>query len=156
MNDLIFRKAKREDVTFIVQMLAEDALGKTRENYTNPLPQSYYDAFDKINRDENQHLTIVEKNKEVIGVFQLTFIPYLTYQGSLRAQIEGVRIRADHRGLGLGEKMFLWAIEKSKKEGAHLLQLTTDKKRPDALRFYQKLGFVASHEGMKLHFKELD
>lgn len=152
MNDPIFRKAKKEDVPYIVQMLAADALGQTREKYTNPLPQSYYDAFDRINRDENQHLTIVEKNKEVIGVFQLTFIPYLTYQGSLRAQIEGVRIRADFRGKGLGEKMFRWAIEKSKEEGAHLLQLTTDKKRPDALRFYEKLEFIASHEGMKLHF----
>lgn len=153
MNNIIFRKAKREDVSSIVQMLAEDALGKTRENYTTPLPQSYYDAFEKINKDENQHLTIVEKDKEIIGVFQLTFIPYLTYQGSLRAQIEGVRIKTSYRGLGLGEKMFLWAIEKSKKEGAHLLQLTTDKKRPDAVRFYKKLGFVDSHEGMKLHFR---
>lgn len=154
MSTIQFRKATRKDVPFIVKMLAHDALGKTRENYASPLPQSYYDAFQKINQDANQHLTVAESEGEVIGVFQLTFIPYLTYQGSIRAQIEGVRVREDQRGLGLGEKMFLWAIEKSKQEGAHLLQLTTDKKRPDALRFYEKLGFVSSHEGMKLHFKK--
>ena len=83
---------------------------------------------------------------------QLTFIPYLTYQGGIRAQIEAVRIKKDKRGLGLGEEMFKWAIERAKGRGAHVLQLTSDKQRPEAIKFYEKLGFTASHEGMKLHF----
>jgi len=148
-----FRKATKEDLSDIVQMLAQDKLGQTRENFSNPLPKSYHQAFEKINSDLNQYLTVLEMDSEIVGVFQLTFIPYLTYQGSSRAQIEGVRIRSDKRGLGLGEKMFLWAIEKAKQQGAHLIQLTTDKKRPEALKFYEKLGFKASHEGMKLHLK---
>ena len=87
---------------------------------------------------------------EIIGTFQLSFIQYLTHQGSIRAQIESVRVREDQRGKGIGEKMIQWAINRAKEKGAHLLQLTSDKKRPDAIRFYEKLGFKASHEGMKL------
>lgn len=148
-----FRKAKQEDVVKIVQMIANDKLGALREDFRDPLPEKYYDAFANINKDPNQELMVVEnENQDIIGTMQLSFIQYLTYQGGIRAQIEAVRIREDQRGKGIGEKMFLWAIEKSKERGAHLLQLTTDKKRPEALRFYEKLGFVASHEGMKLHF----
>lgn len=88
----------------------------------------------------------------VIGTLHLTFLTYLTYRGGTRAQIEAVRIRSDQRGKGLGEKMFQWAIERAKGRGAHLLQLTTDKERPDTVRFYENLGFKASHVGMKLHF----
>ena len=88
----------------------------------------------------------------IIGTMQLSFIQYLTYQGGIRAQIEAVRVRKDYRGKGLGEEMFKWAIERAKERNAHLIQLTTDKKRPEALKFYEKLGFKASHEGMKLHF----
>lgn len=89
----------------------------------------------------------------ILGCLQLSFLQYLTYQGGIRAQIEAVRIREDHRGKGIGEKMFSWAIERAKQRKAHLIQLTTDKKRPEALNFYEKLGFQATHEGMKLHFK---
>lgn len=92
------------------------------------------------------------EEKEVIGTMQLSFIQYLTYQGGIRAQIEAVRVRQDQRGKGIGEKMFKWAIERARERKAHLIQLTTDKKRPEALKFYEKLGFKASHEGMKLHF----
>ena len=149
-----FRKAKKEDVSFIIEMLANDKLGKLREDYNNPLPQKYYSAFDAILKDENQELIVVENEAlEIIGTLQLSFIQYLTYQGGIRAQIEAVRIREDQRGKGLGELFFKWAIERAKERGAHVLQLTTDKKREDALRFYEKLGFVASHHGMKLHFK---
>jgi len=87
---------------------------------------------------------------EIVGTFHLTFIQYLTHQGSIRAQIESVRVREDHRGKGIGKKMFQWAINRAKEKGANLVQLTSDKKRPDAIRFYEKLGFIASHEGMKL------
>lgn len=151
--NMIFRKANKEDVIHIVAMLADDELGKQREDFKDPLPQKYYDAFDRIDRDENQELIVVElEGQGIIGCLQLSFIPYLTYQGGVRAQIEAVRIRKDRRGKGLGEQFFKWAINRAKERGAHLLQLTTDKKRPDALRFYEKLGFKASHEGMKLHF----
>ncbi len=148
-----FRKANRSDVIEIVRMISNDELGAQREDFKEPLSRKYYDAFDNIDNDTNQELIVVEDdNQEVIGTFQLSFIQYLTYQGGIRAQIEAVRIREDQRGKGIGKQMFLWAIERSKGRKAHLLQLTTDKKRPKTLRFYEKLGFVASHEGMKLHF----
>ncbi|MEQ9404213.1 MAG: GNAT family N-acetyltransferase [Cyclobacteriaceae bacterium] len=152
MTGLRFRIAKEEDLIQIVEMLADDELGSKRENFTNPLPDSYHKAFENIDNDPNQELVVVEKNDEIVGTLQLTFIPYLTYQGGIRSQIEAVRIRKDKRSEGLGEKMFHWAIDRAKERGAHLLQLTTDKKRPGALRFYEKLGFKATHEGMKIHF----
>ena len=149
-----FRKANRNDVFEIVKMIAHDELGKSREDFKDPLPDKYYAAFDNISNDTNQELIVLEDdNSTIIGTLQLSFIQYLTYQGGIRAQLEAVRIHEDHRGKGLGEKMFTWAIEKAKERGAHLIQLTTDKKRSQALRFYEKLGFEASHEGMKLHFK---
>lgn len=148
-----FRKAQREDVKHIVAMLANDKLGKLREDYRDPLPDTYYQAFEAIDSDPNQELMVVENTElEVIGTLQLSFIPYLTYQGGVRAQIEAVRIREDMRGGGIGEMLFRWAIDRAREKGAHVLQLTTDKKRPEAKRFYEKLGFQASHEGMKLHF----
>jgi len=148
-----FRKATTKDVLAIVEMIADDALGSKRENYTIPLPKTYYDAFERIDSDPNQELTVVESETgQIIGVFQMTFIPYLTYQGGIRAQIEGVRVHKDHRGLGIGKIIFDWAIRRAKERNAHLLQLTTDKKRPDAIRFYESLGFKATHEGMKMHF----
>ncbi len=150
---LSFRKAKQSDVKNIVEMLADDELGEKRENYQLPIPSEYVKAFQAIAKDHNQELIVVESNQEVIGTLQLSFIQYLTYQGGIRAQIEAVRIRKDHRAKGLGEQFFMWAINRAKERGAHVLQLTTDKQRPDALRFYEKLGFDASHEGMKLHFK---
>ena len=136
----------------IVAMLADDELGAKRENFIDPLPSSYSKAFKHIDSDPNQELIVVEENSEVIGTMQLSFIQYLTYQGGIRSQIEAVRIRKDKRGEGLGEQMFHWAISRAQERGAHLLQLTTDKQRPDALRFYEKLGFRATHEGMKMHF----
>ncbi|BDW92879.1 N-acetyltransferase family protein [Allomuricauda sp. XS_ASV26] len=148
-----FRKASINDVPTIIEMIADDTLGSKRENYTIPLPKAYYDAFERIDTDKNQELTVVENEVgEVIGVFQMTFIPYLTYQGGIRAQIEGVRVHKEHRGMGIGKSVFEWAINRAKERNAHLLQLTTDKKRPDAIRFYESLGFKASHEGMKMHF----
>lgn len=153
MEPIKIRKAKEQDVIDIVSMLADDKLGQLRERYENPLPALYYEAFEKIQQDSNQELMVVEgEDGKVIGTLQLSFIPYLTYQGGVRAQIEAVRIHKDKRGSGLGKKMLEWAIQRARERGAHLVQLTTDKKRPDALRFYENLGFKASHEGMKLHF----
>ena len=150
---MTFRKATLSDLDEIVRMIANDDLGKTREFYARPLPAKYIAAFHNINNDPNQELIVVEdESNDIIGTLQLSFIQYLTYQGGIRAQIEAVRIREDHRGRGIGERMFQWAIAKSKERGAHLLQLTTDKRRPAAIKFYEKLGFISSHEGMKLHF----
>ena len=150
---LHFRPAQRADVPAIVAMLADDPLGSQREQFADPLPDLYYQAFERIQADTNQELIVVELEGETIGTLQLSFLPYLTYKGGIRAQIEAVRIRKDQRGQGLGEQFFQWAIRRAQKRGAHLLQLTTDKQRPDAIRFYEKLGFRASHVGMKLHFQ---
>ena len=149
-----FRKATKNDVDKIVAMIADDELRKTRENYQIPLPTEYLVAFENIDSDQNQELIVVEnENSEIIGTLQLSFIQYLTYRGGIRAQIEAVRIRKDKRGLGIGKTMFEWAIDRAKERNAHLLQLTTDKKRPKAIKFYEDLGFKATHEGMKIHFK---
>ncbi|MGB8705513.1 MAG: GNAT family N-acetyltransferase [Gillisia sp.] len=148
-----FRKATEKDVSIIVEMIADDELGKKRESFQIPLPKKYLKAFEKINSDENQELIVVEnENSEIIGTLQLSFIQYLTYQGGIRAQIEAVRIRKDKRGLGIGKTIFEWAINRAKERNAHLLQLTTDKRRPKAIKFYEDLGFKATHEGMKIHF----
>lgn len=149
---MIFRKANLEDIDAIVAMIADDELGSKREDYRQPLPQVYLDAFKNINQEANQELIVVENEGKIIGCMQLTFIQYLTYQGGVRAQIEGVRIHKDVRSQGIGKQLFEWAIQRSKEKGAHVLQLTTDKKRPEALKFYEDLGFITSHEGMKLHF----
>ncbi len=149
-----FRKATENDVSAIVEMIADDELGKKRENFKNPLPKAYLKAFENINSDANQELIVVEnENSEIIGTMQLSFIQHLTYRGGVRAQIEAVRIRKDKRGLGIGKTMFKWAINRAKERNAHLLQLTTDKKRPKAIKFYEDLGFKATHEGMKIHFE---
>ena len=152
---MTFRKATENDVPTIVEMIADDELGKTREKFQIPLPAEYVTAFEKINADQNQELIVVENEKaEIIGALQLSFIQYLTYRGGVRAQIEAVRIRKDKRGLGIGKAMFEWAINRAKERNAHLLQLTTDKQRPKAIKFYEALGFKATHEGMKMHFKK--
>jgi len=149
---LTFRQATTEDVIVIVKMLADDPLGAKRENFQDPLPPSYIDAFQTIDADPHNELVVAELENEVVGVLQLTFIPYLTYQGGWRALIEGVRVSSGHRGKGFGHKLFEWAIDRAKERGCHLIQLTSDKARPDAIRFYENLGFKATHEGMKLHF----
>ena len=152
LNELIFRKATEGDIPNIVKMLVDDELGSKREDYKVPLPKIYYDAFQNILQDKNQELIILENfYKEIIGTLQLSFIQYLTYRGGLRAQIEAVRIHKKFRGRGFGKKIFKWAIKRSIDKGAHLIQLTTDKQRLDAIDFYKALGFRDSHMGMKLN-----
>ncbi|MEO7046425.1 MAG: GNAT family N-acetyltransferase [Ferruginibacter sp.] len=146
-----FRKATRIDIPSIVRLLADDSLGAAREQYAEPLPAQYYTAFDEINSDKNNCLIVAELDNKVIGTLQLTLITYLTYQGGKRALIEGVRTDKSVRGQGIGKTMLEWAIHKAKNEGCHVVQLTTDKQRPDVFEFYKKLGFIASHEGMKLN-----
>ena len=147
-----FRKTTKNDLQAIIHMIADDEFGRKRENYKVPLPSKYIKAFENIISDSNQELIVVENvDAEIIGTFQLIFIQYLTYQGGIRAQLEGVRIRKDQRGLGIGNHMIHWAIKRAKERNAHVLQLTTDKQRPKAIKFYEDCGFVASHQGMKIH-----
>ena len=147
-----FRRAVREDLPAIVRLLADDPLGAKRESNATPLPDGYYSAFDAIDRDPNNELVVVESDAHaVVGVLQLTFIPSITYLGGWRALIEGVRIAAELRSGGVGKRLFEWAIGRARERGCHVVQLTSDKSRADAIRFYERLGFVASHEGLKLH-----
>jgi GNAT superfamily N-acetyltransferase len=145
-----FRRATREDLPAIVAMLAADPLGAQRETFASPLPASYYAAFEAIDRDPNNELVVTELDGRIVGVLQMTFIPYLTYGGRPRALIEGVRVSSAVRSQGIGRTLFLWAIERARERECHMVQLTSDKARPDAIRFYENLGFIASHEGMKL------
>jgi len=150
--DLKFKLAESSNLESIVRLLADDPLGEKREEFKTPLSNAYLTAFDNILNDRNQELMIVTLGDEVIGTFQLSFIQYLTYQGGIRAQLEGVRVSENHRDKGIGAEILEFCIARSKQKKAHLLQLTTDKERPEAIRFYESFGFVASHEGMKLHF----
>lgn len=148
--NIVIRSATRQDVPAIVRMIADDPLGSKREAFATPLPECYYDAFDAIERDPNNELFVASLNQQVIGVLQLTFIPNLTYQGGWRALVEGVHVEAQHRSQGVGKRMMECAIARARERGCRMVQLTTNKARPDARRFYENLGFVASHEGMKL------
>ena len=148
--NLEFRKATETDVSNLVNLLADDDLGSQREDISMPPNQSYIDAFHGIERDPNNELTVVESNGELVGMLQLTFIPYLTHTGSWRCLIEGVRIARNFRGHGLGSEFIRWAIKRAIEKNCRIVQLTSDKQRPDALRFYESLGFQATHEGFKL------
>lgn len=150
-DSIKIRSAAEGDLPEIVRMLADDPLGSHREMSIDPLPVSYYAAFEAIQQDSNNELVVAEaENGCVIAVLQLTFTPYITHKGGWRATIEGVRVDRQFRGSALGRDLFAWAIRRAQDRGCHLVQLTTDKERPEALRFYQALGFTASHEGMKL------
>ena len=149
--NIIFRQAIKEDLTELIKLLADDALGKSREDTSIPINKGYLNAFEKINNDPNNELIIVEENQKVIGMLQLTFIPYLTHIGSTRCLIEGVRIDKRYRGKGLGTQTFKWAIQYAKKKDCSIVQLTSNKQRKNAIKFYENLGFVATHEGFKLN-----
>lgn len=150
MTELLFRRATRADLPAIVALLSDDALGRDREDPAQPPNPHYLAAFEAIERDPNQYLAVALDDDTVIGCLQLSFIPGLSRLGMWRGQIESVRIAAAQRGGGLGRRMFDWAIEECRRRGCGLVQLTTDKTRPEALRFYNSLGFQASHEGLKL------
>jgi GNAT superfamily N-acetyltransferase len=145
----MLREAKRGDIRRIVEMLADDALGASRENLSGSM-ESYEAAFDAIAADPNNTLYVWDEDDDVMGCLQLTFLPGMSYQGSWNAQVEGVRVDRSMRGEGFGEEMMKFVIAKSRERGCKQLQLKTDKRRHDAHRFYQRLGFEMSHEGMKL------
>ncbi|SDC70302.1 Ribosomal protein S18 acetylase RimI [Cupriavidus sp. YR651] len=174
MTNITFRTAQFDDLPAIVGLLADDPLGRLRETVSDPVDPRYVAAFRAIEADANQRLVVaVERataddtqgrmqgdmqgdmqdavqGERIVGTFQLSFLPGIARHGAWRGQIEAVRIAASHRSGGIGQQMFEWAIAECRAWGCQLVQLTTDKGRPDAHRFYEKLGFVASHEGYKL------
>jgi ribosomal protein S18 acetylase RimI-like enzyme len=153
-SPIVIRRATRADVANIVRLLADDPLGRQREQYHDPLPQAYYDAFEIIDGDPRNELVVVEHNGEVIGTLQLTFLPGLSFRGGTRAQIEAVRVDQGYRSQGIGQRLLQWAIARARQAQCHVVQLTTHASRDDAQRFYQRLGFVASHVGMKLDLQQ--
>lgn len=145
-----FRRATRTDLPVIIQMIADDQIGQKREDASVPLNPAYLAAFEAIQRDDNQFLAVAERDGQVIGCLQLTFIPGISRMGMWRGNIESVRVATALRGQGIGRAFFEWAIEMCRERGCKLVQLTMDKSRNDASRFYQSLGFTPTHEGMKL------
>ncbi|MFD4196277.1 GNAT family N-acetyltransferase [Amycolatopsis thermoflava] len=141
------RRARRSDVEEIVAMLADDDLGAQREVPGDP---AYLRAFQAIDADPGQLLVVAERDGEVVGTLQLTFIPGLSRRGATRALVEGVRVRSDQRGGGLGAALMEWAVEESRRRGCALVQFTSDASRTRAHRFYERLGFEATHLGFKL------
>lgn len=146
-----FRTAEKSDLTALVDMLSDDSLGVLREDVSRPLCANYTAAFEAISQDKNNMLIVAELDRTLVGMLQSTYIPYLTHTGSWRCIIEGVRVSGDHRGQGLGRALLEYAIIQARDYGISIVQLTTDKARPDAIRLYESLGFVATHQGMKLH-----
>ena len=142
-----FRDARPEDVPAIVALLADDVLGAQRETAPDA---AYQAAFEQIEADPGSRLIVAEADGQVAGTLQLNLVPGMSRHGLLRAQLEGVRVAAGYRRHGLGRAMIEWAIGQARSQGCGLVQLTSDKRRPDAIRFYESLGFTASHEGLKL------
>lgn len=152
-ESLSFRLAARADLPEIVRMLADDELGRKRERFENPLPTCYYAAFEQINGNPTFELVVAEMEGRIVGTFQLIFIPSISFQGGLRAQVESVRVESALRGQGIGKRMMQWAIERARQRGAVVFQLTTHNTRTDAHRFYERLGFKGTHLGMKISLK---
>lgn len=147
-----FREARRGDLERLVDLLASDPLGQLREDAGRSTTSRYEAAFETLDADPHHLLLVAVVDDRVIAMLQLSYLPHLTYQGGWRAQIEGVRVDASERGAGVGRALVEEAIRRAEARGCHLVQLTTDKRRPEALRFYEGLGFVASHVGLKKHF----
>ncbi|MGY3447980.1 GNAT family N-acetyltransferase [Bradyrhizobium sp. USDA 4353] len=149
---IIIRSARRDDVGAIIAMLADDHLGRARERIQEPLPQSYFDAFDAIARDSNITLVVAEEAGRVVGCLQLCILPGLSSQGASRALVEDVRVATDRRSLGIGEQLLQWAIAEARSRHCNLIELMTHQSRTDAQRFYERLGFAKSHFGMVMRF----
>ncbi|MFE9135282.1 GNAT family N-acetyltransferase [Streptomyces sp. NPDC007355] len=147
MSDLEIRAATAADLEAIVAMLADDPLGAQRESPNDLGP--YLTAYERLASDPHQHLVVAVRAGKVVGTLQLTIIPGLSRRGATRSIIEGVRVHADERGSGLGTQLIEWAVEESGRQGCRLVQLTSDVTRTDAHRFYERLGFEASHVGFK-------
>ncbi|WP_328504938.1 GNAT family N-acetyltransferase [Streptomyces sp. NBC_00457] len=148
MGDLDIRPATKDDVPAIVAMLADDPLGAQRESPDDLTP--YLTALERLSADPNQHVVVAVRESRIVGTLQLTIIPGLSRKGATRSIIEAVRIHADERGSGLGTQLIQWAVDESRRQDCQLAQLTSDASRTDAHRFYERLGFEASHVGFKL------
>ncbi|MFE0510996.1 GNAT family N-acetyltransferase [Streptomyces sp. NPDC058964] len=148
MGDLEIRAVTADDIPAVVGMLADDPLGARRESPDDLTP--YLTALERLADDPNQHVVVAVREDRIVGTLQLTIIPGLSRRGATRSVIEGVRIHADERGSGLGTQLIEWAIDESRRQNCQLVQLTSDVSRTDARRFYERLGFTASHVGFKL------
>lgn len=151
MMDTEIREAKLEDLPAIIRMIDEDALGTTGDRYTEPLMKCYEDAFREIAEDKNSVILVICVRGAVAGSLQVTFARYLSNMGGLRATVENVHVASEMQNMGLGTRLMNAAIETAKKRGCSIVQLTSNKTRKDAHRFYRRLGFENTHEGMKLH-----
>jgi ribosomal protein S18 acetylase RimI-like enzyme len=151
-STVIIRRAARADVGAIIAMLADDPLGRARERLEEPLPPTYFKAFEVLDRDPNIQLVVAEEGGRVVGCLQLCVLPGLSSQGASRGLIEDVRVASDRRSRGIGEQLVGWAIEQSRGKGCKLVELLTHHGRLDAQRFYERLGFQRSHVGMTIRF----
>ena len=149
---ITIRRARREDIDRIVAMLADDALGRARERIETPLPDSYLQAFARVDADPNIRLVVAEEAGAVVGCLQLCILPGLSSQGASRALIEDVRVDSGRRSRGIGEQLVRWAIDEARAQGCKLVELLTHKTRVDSQRFYERLGFARSHVGMTIRF----
>ena len=145
---ITYRKAKTSEISQIIDLLLDDELGKNRENTADL--STYLKAFEEISADKHQYLMLMLKDEQIMSTFHLTLIPSLSRNATKRGNIEAVRMAKNYRGMGYGQKMIEYAIELAKENGAKMIQLTSDKKRIAAKTFYEKLGFQATHEGMKM------
>ena len=149
MSAVIFRTATRADVPAILELLDNDEISRSRM-VSETTDAALWHAFEEIDADPRNELIVADDDGEIVGTCQLTFTPSLSRRGAERMTIEAVRIRSDRRGTGVGRAMMLWALDRARDRGCGLAQLTTDKRRSSAQRFYARLGFTATHEGMKL------
>lgn len=151
-SSITIRPAHKGDVAAIIAMLADDHLGRARERLEDPLPASYYDAFERLSRDPNITLVVAEEGARVVGCLQLCILPGLSSQGASRGLIEDVRVASDLRSRGIGGQLVQWALGEAKGKGIKLVELLTHNTRVDAQRFYERLGFARSHVGMTIRF----
>jgi ribosomal protein S18 acetylase RimI-like enzyme len=153
ISSVTIRRARREDVGVIVKMLADDPLGSARERIEEPLPASYFRAFEALEKDSNIRLVVAEgRDGAVVGCLQLCILPGLSSQGAARGLLEDVRVVAHCRSRGIGESLVQWAVAEARGRGCKLVELLTHHTRVDAQRFYKRLGFQPSHVGMTLRF----
>ncbi len=151
-NQLIFREALAKDLATIIKFLSQDEVSGSRENSSAEVTQEYLNAFKRIEDDKNNELIVAEIDSKVVGTLQIAYIPYLTGQGEIRAQIEAMQIDPGLRGAGVGTKLMSWAIERAKEKGCGMVQLNCHKLRERSHNFYKKLGFTPTHLGFKLNF----
>jgi ribosomal protein S18 acetylase RimI-like enzyme len=153
MLQVTIRRARRDDLVSIITMLADDPLGGQRERIEDPLPQAYFDAFERVQRDPNIQLVVAESGEgPIIGCLQLCILPGVSSQGASRGLVEDVRVASHCRSRGIGEQLVQWAVTEARAKGCKLVELLTHHTRVDAQRFYERLGFARSHVGMTLRF----